>query len=228
MSPGRTTAYGSPSAEVGREMFGRHRSRARCDAHRPRWALYLSCATPESKHWWIEALDARTPEGFGRGRRRLVLPGDRAWAVKDPVILRDGPLWHMWVCCHPLQVPGAEDRMVTRHAISRDGLSWTDRGEVLRGTPGSWDERGARGPGCWTRHADRALRRRATAAANCRDDRLDRAVAVSWSARVKRRSRRTGQTAPALRQRRAAARAAPASTSRPAADSAPRLMTSHS
>ena len=60
------------------------------------------------------------------------------------MILTDGPLWHMWVCCHPLDVPGAEDRMVTRHAISRDGLTWTDRGEVLRGTPGSWDERGAR------------------------------------------------------------------------------------
>ena len=131
--------------EVGREMFGA------ASFERPvimptdsGWRLYLSCATPASKHWWIEALDARTPEGLGRGRRRLVLPGDQAWAVKDPVILRDGPLWHMWVCCHPLAVPGDEDRMVTRHAISRDGLHWTDRGEVLRGTPGSWDERGAR------------------------------------------------------------------------------------
>ena len=34
--------------------------------------------------------------------------------------------------------------MVTRYAESSDALRWTDRGEVLRGTPGSWDERGAR------------------------------------------------------------------------------------
>jgi hypothetical protein len=135
----------TPVIEVGRDAFGA------ASFERPvvlpteaGWRLYLSCATPESKHWWIEALDARTPEGLARGRRRLVLPGDRAWGVKDPVILRDGPLWHMWVCCHPLDVPGAEDRMVTRRAISRDGLTWTDRGEVLRGTTGAWDERGAR------------------------------------------------------------------------------------
>ena len=135
----------TPVTEVGRDMSGA------ASFERPvvmptdsGWRLYLSCATPGSKHWWIEALDARTPEGLGRGRRRLVLPGDPVWAVKDPVILRDGPLWHMWVCCHPLDVPGAEDRMITRRAISRDGLTWTDGGQVLRGTPGGWDERGAR------------------------------------------------------------------------------------
>ena len=50
----------------------------------------------------------------------------------------------MWVCCHPLHPAGHEDRMVTRYATSADGLGWTDHGEVLRGTPGSWDERGAR------------------------------------------------------------------------------------
>jgi hypothetical protein len=50
----------------------------------------------------------------------------------------------MWVCCHPLFPAGEEDRMVTRYATSADGLCWTDRGEVLRGTPGSWDQRGAR------------------------------------------------------------------------------------
>ncbi len=135
----------APVAEVGREAFGA------ASFERPvimptgvGWRLYLSCASPDSKHWWIEAVDAGTPQGLARGRRRVVLPGDRSWAVKDPVIVREGPLWHLWVCCHPLDVPGEEDRMVTRHAVSRDGLTWTDRGEVLRGTPGSWDERGAR------------------------------------------------------------------------------------
>ena len=34
--------------------------------------------------------------------------------------------------------------MVSRYATSTDGVGWTDHGEVLRGTPGSWDQRGAR------------------------------------------------------------------------------------
>lgn len=50
----------------------------------------------------------------------------------------------MWVCCHPLDVAGAEDRMWTAYATSDDGLSWTVQGTVLRPTPGAWDARGAR------------------------------------------------------------------------------------
>ena len=34
--------------------------------------------------------------------------------------------------------------MTTRYLTSDDGLAWTDRGEVLAGRPGEWDERGAR------------------------------------------------------------------------------------
>jgi hypothetical protein len=108
------------------------------------WRLYLSCATPGSKHWWIEALDAPRPEDLAHGVRHLVLSGSAETAVKDPVIVRLESGWHMWVCCHPLTDRGQEDRMTTRHATSEDGLAWTDRGEVLRGSPGSWDERGAR------------------------------------------------------------------------------------
>ena len=108
------------------------------------WRLYLSCATPNSKHWWIEALDAERPEALPFGDRHLVLTGDGHWAVKDPVIIREQEGWRMWVCCHPLADPGHEDRMITRYATSVDGLHWRDQGEVLRGTPGSWDARGAR------------------------------------------------------------------------------------
>ena len=53
------------------------------------WRLYLSCATPNSKHWWIDALDAERPEELPFGDRHLVLPGNLRWAVKDPVIIRD-------------------------------------------------------------------------------------------------------------------------------------------
>lgn len=108
------------------------------------WRLYLSCATPDSKHWWIEAIDADRPDQFPDGRRHVVLPGDDTVAVKDPVILRTDRGWRLWVCRHPLTEPGAEDRMSTSYATSQDGLTWVDHGEVLSGTPGSWDARGAR------------------------------------------------------------------------------------
>ncbi len=109
------------------------------------WRLYLSCATPRSKHWWVECLTAPTVEGLPDGERTVVLPGNDRVAVKDPVICpaADGG-WDMWLCCHPLTDPGHEDRMTSRHLTSPDGLTWTDHGEVLAGRPGSWDARGAR------------------------------------------------------------------------------------
>ncbi len=109
------------------------------------WRLYVSCATPNSKHWWIEAIDAPSPEGLAAGRRYVVLPGSDAVAVKDPVITVDEQYgWRMWVCCHPLDIPGAEDRMWTAYATSVDGLAWTVERDVLRPTPGGWDARGTR------------------------------------------------------------------------------------
>ncbi len=115
--------------------------------HAAGWRLYLSCAEPESKHWWVEAVDADSPEGFTHGQRTLTLPGSPALAVKDPVVsLMDGSVeaWEMWLCCHPLDVPGDEDRMTTHRLTSADGLAWHDHGEVLAGTPGRWDARGTR------------------------------------------------------------------------------------
>jgi hypothetical protein len=108
------------------------------------WRLYLSCATPGSKHWWICALDAPTLGALARAEPRTVLPGSERTGVKDPVIRRRGGEWHAWVCCHPLEEPGEEDRMRTVHLTSRDGLAWTGHGTVLHGTPRTWDARGAR------------------------------------------------------------------------------------
>jgi hypothetical protein len=134
-----------PVCEVSREAFGA------ASLERPvilptdsGWRLYLSCATANSKHWWIDALDAERPEGLPFGDRHLVLAGDDQWAVKDPVIIKSPDGWRMWVCCHPLIDPGQEDRMITRYTTSTDGLHWRDQAVALRGTPGSWDARGAR------------------------------------------------------------------------------------
>jgi hypothetical protein len=109
------------------------------------WRLYLSCATPDSKHWWVDSLTAPSPGTIATGERRIVLAGDRHTAVKDPVIrpLSTGG-WEMWLCCHPLDHAGHEDRMTSRRLTSVDGLDWIDQGEVLAGRPGEWDQRGAR------------------------------------------------------------------------------------
>src|SRR4029453_5082219 len=109
-----------------------------------RWRLYVSCATPGTKPWWIGVLEAADAEGLASARVRRVFDGDERTAVKDPVIRRDGERWQAWVCCHPLDVPGAEDRMVTAYPTSPDGLRWAWHGTVLTGRPGRWDARGAR------------------------------------------------------------------------------------
>ena len=134
-----------PVCEVTRDTFGA------ASLERPvilptdlGWRLYLSCATPNSKHWWIDALDAERPEELPFGERHMVLAGDAEWAVKDPVIIRRPGGWRMWVCCHPLPDIGQEDRMVTSYMTSVDGLCWQNQGVVLQGTPVSWDARGTR------------------------------------------------------------------------------------
>lgn len=135
-----------PVCEVFRDELGAESFERPVIVQRPDggWRLYLSCATPGSKHWWIEALDADRPEDLPTGRRTVVLPGDARVAVKDPVItVREGR-WELWLCEHPLTEPGEEDRMSTSYLTSSDGLSWTRHGTVLEPTPGTWHARGVR------------------------------------------------------------------------------------
>ena len=136
----------SAVAELERELFGTESFERPALVPLPEggWRLYLSCATPGSKHWWVDSLTAASPAELPEGERRVVLPGDSRMAVKDPVILVRNGTWQMWVCCHPLDLPGEEDRMSTRRLVSADGLEWQDLGEVLTGSPGTWDARGAR------------------------------------------------------------------------------------
>ena len=109
-----------------------------------RWRLYVSCATPGTKHWRVELLEAGHPAGFEPARREVVLPGDAKTGVKDPVIRWDDGIWQLWASCHPLADPDEADQMVTNYATSADGLDWTWHGTALAGRPGCWDARGTR------------------------------------------------------------------------------------
>lgn len=109
-----------------------------------RWRLYTCCATKDSKHWWIDALDADEPAGFASADARTVFPGDDRTAVKDPIVRRNGSSWEAWICCHPLDIPDEEDRMTTMYATSDDGIDWEWHGTVFGPRPGTWYARGAR------------------------------------------------------------------------------------
>jgi hypothetical protein len=132
--------------QLGKDEYGAESLERPALVHRPdgRWRLYVSCATPGTKHWRVDLLEADTVEGLATATPRTVLPGSDTQAVKDPVIRHDGTQWHLWASVHPLDDPHATDRMTTEHATSPDGVDWTWRGTALAGTPGSWDERGVR------------------------------------------------------------------------------------
>jgi hypothetical protein len=108
------------------------------------WRLYVSCATPGTKHWRIEMMEAADPGSFEARDSRVVLPGDAKTGVKDPVIRYRDALWQLWASCHPLDNPGETDQMVTDYATSPDGIDWTWQGTALSGRPGFWDSRGTR------------------------------------------------------------------------------------
>jgi hypothetical protein len=109
-----------------------------------RWRLYVSVATPGTKHWRVDLLEARTPEGLATAQPVTVMPGSDRLAVKDPVIAWHDGRWHAWASCHPLDDPEATDRMTTEHATSDDGVLWTWHGTALAGREGAWDARGVR------------------------------------------------------------------------------------
>ena len=109
-----------------------------------RWRLYLSCATPGTKHWRVELLEAGHPALFDVRERLVVLPGDAKTGVKDPVIRHRDGIWHLWTSCHPLADPDEADQMATEYATSADGLDWIWHGTALSGRSGLWDARGTR------------------------------------------------------------------------------------
>jgi hypothetical protein len=136
----------TPVVELGKDVFGAESLERPALVHTPegRWRLYVSCATPGTKHWRVDLLEAESVPALATAIPRTVLPGDGSTAVKDPVIRHDGLQWHLWASVHPLDDPDATDRMTTEHATSHDGVVWTWRGTALTGTEGTWDARGVR------------------------------------------------------------------------------------
>ncbi|MEV4352240.1 hypothetical protein AB0J83_47905 [Actinoplanes sp. NPDC049596] len=136
----------TPVAEVTKEQFDAESLERPAIVHTPdgQWRLYVSAATPGTKHWRVELLEAATIEGLATATPRTVLAGDDTVGVKDPVLHHDEHGWHLWASVHPLESWDDADRMTTEYATSPDGITWTWRGTALAGRPGQWDARGVR------------------------------------------------------------------------------------
>ncbi|GAA0282457.1 hypothetical protein [Cryptosporangium japonicum] len=135
-----------PIAEVRREEFDADSLERPALLRAPdgRWRLYVSVATPGTKHWRVVLLEADTPEKLPLATPRTVLPGDETVGVKDPVIVSAAGRWHLWASVHPLESDEHADRMTTEYATSPDGVEWSWHGTALAGRPGQWDARGVR------------------------------------------------------------------------------------
>ncbi|MDR7280072.1 hypothetical protein [Catenuloplanes atrovinosus] len=136
----------TPVAELHRDDFGGESLERPALVRTPdgRWRVYVSVATPGTKHWRVDLVEADTPEALGGAPAITVLPGDDTVGVKDPVVLFHDGRWHLWASCHPLETDEHADRMSTWYATSPDGVTWTWRGTALTGRPGEWDARGVR------------------------------------------------------------------------------------
>jgi hypothetical protein len=133
-------------AEVSKDRFGAESLERPAITRTPegRWRLYVSVATPGTKHWRVDLLEAGTPAGLASATPVTVLAGSEALAVKDPVLHHDAYGWHLWASVHPLESWDDADRMTTEYYTSPDGVDWTWRATALRGRPDAWDARGVR------------------------------------------------------------------------------------
>ena len=86
------------------------------------WRMYMSLATPGTKHWSIGVVTAPTLSELASAPVETAFAGDRDTAVKDPIVKLIDGAWHAWICCHLLDLPGHEDRMNSAYATSADGL----------------------------------------------------------------------------------------------------------
>jgi hypothetical protein len=133
-------------AEVSKDTFGAESLERPALVRTPegRWRLYVSAATPGTKHWRVDVLEADTAAGLATAAPRTVLAGDDTAGIKDPVVHYDEFGWHLWASVHPLESWDDADRMTTEYYTGPDGVHWTWRTTALAGRPGEWDARGVR------------------------------------------------------------------------------------
>lgn len=121
------------------------------------WILYLSYVHGDTDQWQIDRVVADRVEDLDvRTAVPVLRPADvQGHAVKDPFVVRVGPLWYMYVSYAPkdlLSPASSEDlhrsqdvfttglvRSHTGLAISSDGEHYVWQGEVLGSSPKGWD-----------------------------------------------------------------------------------------
>ena len=85
-----------------------------------RWRLYTCCATKDSKHWWIDVLEADELEGLARRRAAHRLPrGASSGASRIPSSSGSAQAGRRGSAATRSRRPDEEDRMFTAHATSR-------------------------------------------------------------------------------------------------------------
>ena len=150
-----------------------------------RWRLYVSSATPGTKHWRVDAAGGRHPSRGSEGPRPDRAAGRRHAAPSRTrsCCTHDGQ-WHLWASVHPLESWDDADRMTTDYATSPDGVRLDLARDGARAAPRAAGTRAAcgspRSPSTATGSA------RPTTAAPAR--------------------RRTGRSAPGSRRRRGSGR----------------------
>ena len=120
------------------------------------WVLYLSYVNGETNQWQIDRIAGPSVEQLNvKDRIPVLTPVDVAGhAVKDPFVLRVGPLWYMYVSYAPKELlapvngdlHASQDvfttgavKSHTGFAISMDGDHYFWQGEVLGSSASGWD-----------------------------------------------------------------------------------------
>lgn len=137
----------------------------RCAIHRApdgAWLWYVSYVDGETGRWRTDLIEAPRPDAFHPANRQLLFEAHApdVEGVKDPWVLRIGPVWYMLLSYARTTQPHAADDAkhgtadiyntgltlsCTALATSLDGRVWTWQGDVLHPTrQGAWDSYAAR------------------------------------------------------------------------------------
>jgi len=112
------------------------------------WLWYISYVDPADQRWRIDLLEADIPSAFDPARRvpLFTAPPLGLEGVKDPWVLRVGPVWYMLISCATPPVQEASDaemhgtsdvyntgliKSASALATSLDGRAWQWQGLIM-------------------------------------------------------------------------------------------------